>query len=601
MSVPKHNSIAQFLNLLKSKGETKQRKTINKSAPKVARNDEHHRELAPAIVNDDSSFPGEYYTPRPTPKTFVVGEVRKVSTSGDFHCFSNVNCGNVVSSPVLPSGSNPTSVESYHAHSPAIDHPKSRSNRNSGPNGCTCLEVPLTNGVNRSTAGPHPLRPNWNLLLGQQNPDSPYLQRQYFRVPYLADAKGTFGAPDEVLYHVPEIDPHAFEIYKTYARTGRIGFKYPETIKPEHLWIATWPLMNAFILGCIIEEPDFADRVIDTLVGKLTPDVSPDVETVNHLFEGDRKGIPEILKKLVVDWFVSAQERASQVIEASRYPASFQSLALQVTLRRLFRRPRTKVPSSCTYHTHGTKEPCYKTKLTLVDILKERKLAGAREESKRDAEIVAANIAQNGIKSIDWEQRRADAHQALRIKTEVSWIGVRRPVDRKHENQSLASKDAEAHNNPDSGQASHEQQKPLMTNGMTSDRSLTSTPNGSPVQSNGGLPNGSVATAVLHTESFAHDRHAPDPVELEGNSIANRSQLTNPDWSHRSSLDQILYSRNQSVTKMVGIEGVNGTGTSVYLTNDSASATSSNTDEAISEYERYKRCPGAYPESNCGA
>lgn len=41
-----------------------------------------------------------------------------------------------------------------------------------------------------------------------------------------------------------------------YTDTGKIGFRCPSDVNNKYLWIACWPLMNAHILGCVIDEPE---------------------------------------------------------------------------------------------------------------------------------------------------------------------------------------------------------------------------------------------------------------------------------------------------------------------------------------------------------
>lgn len=175
--------------------------------------------------------------------------------------------------------------------------------------------------------------------------------------------------------------------------------------------------MNAHILGCIIEEFAFADRVMDTMSEKLTLANAPDLETVEHLFDDSRKGIPAVLKVFVVDHFIYAQQRSCNILETSNHPALFKETALQAALRHLAYDRSTTVRTGCEYHVHGDKEACYKTRLTPANTLKEQRLAAARENSARDAEFVAVNALQNSVKSVDWEHRRASANQALRIET----------------------------------------------------------------------------------------------------------------------------------------------------------------------------------------
>jgi len=48
---------------------------------------------------------------------------------------------------------------------------------------------------------------------------------------------------------------------------------------------------------------------------------------------------------------------------------------------------------------------CYKTNLASVNVFKERKLADAYEFPRSNTETVTANIVQDSINTIDWEQR----------------------------------------------------------------------------------------------------------------------------------------------------------------------------------------------------
>lgn len=68
---------------------------------------------------------------------------------------------------------------------------------------------------------------------------------------------------------------------------------------------------------------------------------------------------------------------------------------------------------------------CYKTRVTPVNTLKEERLAAARENSARDTKFVTTHALQNGVKSVDWEQRRAAARPALRIDTDQAWTSSR--------------------------------------------------------------------------------------------------------------------------------------------------------------------------------
>ncbi|KAL1607557.1 hypothetical protein SLS59_002525 [Nothophoma quercina] len=118
----------------------------------------------------------------------------------------------------------------------------------------------------------------------------------------------------DTLHHLSELDPQAFELYKIYLLSNKIAFRYLEDISPGYAWVACWPLMNAHILGCIIGEPDFADRAMDTLVETLTAGICPDSDTIEHLFNNGKEGIPEMLKLFAINRFIEAQQQSHDSI-----------------------------------------------------------------------------------------------------------------------------------------------------------------------------------------------------------------------------------------------------------------------------------------------
>lgn len=99
------------------------------------------------------------------------------------------------------------------------------------------VELTLGAGAIRMSAHAHPqsngdnggtrLQPTFELLLGEQDPTSPYLTRNYFSEPNVADARDRTGFAEDVLQHISELDPQAFEVYKLYTNTGKIGFRCP--------------------------------------------------------------------------------------------------------------------------------------------------------------------------------------------------------------------------------------------------------------------------------------------------------------------------------------------------------------------------------------
>ncbi|KAJ4983356.1 hypothetical protein SVAN01_11141 [Stagonosporopsis vannaccii] len=204
---------------------------------------------------------------------------------------------------------------------------------------------------------------------------------------------------------------------------------------------------------------------------------TPRFKTVKHLFDNDKNDVPKTLRRFAVARFTDAPQRSSDILQALRT------------------------------------QTCYKTGSTQVDTLKKGKLADTREVSRRDAKVVQANTPQNSIRIIDWEQRRADGHRALRVETGRSW------VDRDYENhgstleEGREVKGMNAHSCCKSGGAPLEQENASLTNGTTLNRGHAGTPNTLSVRNNDVGSNSSVATNVLHTRLPGHNTHASNPAE----------------------------------------------------------------------------------------
>ncbi|KAF1363834.1 hypothetical protein EJ07DRAFT_151921 [Lizonia empirigonia] len=418
-------------NGLKSKGNT-----IKKSAHLAQSRDGQHRcDRSDLETGDkDHIFPLGYYTPRPSPRGFVVREVRKVSS-----CKSPSECGTNQISAVDP---NFGSIGTHHAAVPyPISACSSQISTSSAPSPDSSVKKvshisPLIRqstdnsklNVKGAKANTHS-RPAFNMLLGQQDPASSYFTRRYFRLAGLPASRNALDVSKNRIHCMSALDPHAFELFKLYTQTSKVAFNVPEDVVKEHLWMACWPLLNAHILGCTIEEPDFSDKVMDAIVYRLAPGTCPDVETITHLFTKDWEGVSHALRQFVIDRFIDAPELDREHLAVSDIPTSFSQLALQTALRCPSRASNAAVLSGCKYHIHGTKEACYKTGITPANALKEQKLAETREMSAKDAKVVVADVINNGVKSIDWAERRADANRTLRAETGRTWVGFERLED----------------------------------------------------------------------------------------------------------------------------------------------------------------------------
>ncbi|KAF3053692.1 hypothetical protein E8E11_011341 [Didymella keratinophila] len=407
MSTQRHSPTSRFFRFLKIKTEpgSKDNNTIKKAAPEAQIDESTQDEQVIAPSDDAVNFPREYYKPRPVSQSFVVGEVRKVSNNGSPPDSIKAR-GQVPKTVVATQVEDPADTRNAPGFTANPKKSLTTAARADAPvklisgKAATSTSVhaqPVLDGVN----GERRPQPTVDLLLGQQDPISPYFTRRYFSEPYVAAARDASKPPRDILHHISELDSQAFEVYKMYTNTGKIGFMCPVDAKNKYLWIACWPLMNTHILGCIIEEPAFADRVIDTLSDKLPLSLAPDVKTLEHLFDSSRMRIPDVLKLFVAVRFVDAQQRSHVILDTSAYPETFEEAALQSTLRHLAHSRNTAAGPGCAYHTHRDKEACYKTRVTPVNTLEEEQLAAAREKSARDAEFVTANALQSSVQSVD--------------------------------------------------------------------------------------------------------------------------------------------------------------------------------------------------------
>lgn len=613
MSTPCQSPTTRFLRFLKIKTESSIKgNTIKKTTLGAQIGAFTQAKPVPQSTNKDNYFPREYYKPRPIPKSFTVGEVRKVSGDG-----SPMEARHEVVDSAAATQSQSTvkttSVESTAActEKPAIT--SVRSQPSEGPVSASLVAQSST--VSGVTSSERPPRPTFDLLLGQQDPDSPYLTRRYFSETFIADADHAYEPPDDILHLIPELDPQAFDLFEIYTHTGRLSIRCPSASKADHIWITCWPLINAHILGCIIDEPAFADRVIDTLVEKITPGIAPDLETIQHLFDSDRKNIPKTLRTFVVDRFIVAQQWSVTLLDTSRYPVLFTDLVLQSTLRRLSRHESTAVFQGCRYHIHGDGEVCYKKKLTL-NILKEQRLAAARETSARDLAFATANALQNGVKSIDWEQCKLDSSHILRANHESTWPGFQHPENGKPGIESnrdnappgdvnsvqFTDRASDGNNVIESTNRTSPTYDRLKTSGSSQVSQSRSSEShhiaAAPLSKrmNGNiLPYKSSTSPMVVLGNLQH----PSPLaELDGSSI-NAPQQTELAFNYKPSVERMRVSTSQSAIGLV----TNGMDRSSNGTRNSflgESAPGRRVGELTTEYERCVGCPGAYPDSDVG-
>ncbi|OAL01810.1 hypothetical protein IQ06DRAFT_201388, partial [Phaeosphaeriaceae sp. SRC1lsM3a] len=264
------------------------------------------------------------------------------------------------------------------------------------------------------------------LVLGKQDSSSSYFTRRCIILPELANPSffrpnmPTTSTLDRLDMMVPDLDPHAFELYQIWLHTGVISprCQIPYDMTPESghrcLWRTYWPLFNAHILGCRIDTPNFADEVMDLLEDKLSGSSSPDIDTIQHLFTKEGDTIPKVLRDFVADQYVDANVRGLADIDTTMLPLSFLRLTLERTFLRLSKTPTTYA-SGCRYHTHATPELCYKQSIPPQDLRRKERLELERQKASNDAKEVMRVVKNNGVKTVDWEERRAEAIRAMTL------------------------------------------------------------------------------------------------------------------------------------------------------------------------------------------
>ncbi|KAF9701134.1 hypothetical protein EKO04_000118 [Ascochyta lentis] len=562
----------RILKFLRRRKEFRTKSTTIKKAALVAQAtiaQDTYDKKAPESRIDDAIFSLEHYTPRPSPKTFVVGEVREMPNDNRPLRFSRSNHRETDHKVAITakSGANTEARHDQHVNLPIL-FAESPSKIPDTDSSFTSINTKDSKTLANNVSAASRTRPAFKLLLGRQDPASPYFTRRYFHFSDLAAPHSPLDASNDTLHHISEFDPQAFEMYKIYLHTGRIPHAHTNNVDKFHLWMAYWPLMNAHSLGYIVEEPGFADRVMDVLAERLRPGTCPDVETIIHLFGENREGVSDALRQFIVDRFIDALETDRQFLNKFNMPASFSQTALRTTLQRLDGKLPV-VQSGCEYHTHGTEEACYKTKITPAEALKEKKLAEARELSAKDAESAVANIIQNGVKSIDWERHRADANRKMREKTGRTWVGFKRLEDAPSvEGADTVEQDLErlkggTSSNHTSNQAKECHERVASINGTKNTFGLTRKPNDLPVSRRQDLGKGPAVTLL---PIIRHNSKTPG-------------------------LETTVF-HSKSTGENVHIFAAELPGSTVHECPHSTDI------EVIKYHERVVNCPGAYPESN---
>jgi hypothetical protein len=250
------------------------------------------------------------------------------------------------------------------------------------------LEIPAFTTSAGSTHGPmiHPsIHPPFELpcneappirylefLVGTQDPNSRYKTQRLFRVraslikdskvlsKYKSYAPSLLGNEHDPVYHLPDVDSQAFDLYLSYQPIGPYS-QSPAKPKEKASWQEYWPLMNAHILATTIEDAGFADFIIDELAGKFDSERGADNDTIKRVFNA--LGISPELRQLLVDHGMSkVDELLAHGLQD--LPMNLLNIIPHVALRigNVGDAPQSE---GCKYHTHGLNAECYKRRISM--------------------------------------------------------------------------------------------------------------------------------------------------------------------------------------------------------------------------------------------
>lgn len=275
------------------------------------------------------------------------------------------------------------------------------------------------------TADDEPQLPMSELILGRQDPSSSYFTQRHIIIPTAAIPsadRAKMSIEDISISTLPDLDPYAFEIYQIWLYSGTISSRcqlpFGSDTQKNHsqMWSICWPLLNAHILGCKIDAPNFADQVMDLLEKQLSGSSTRDIDIIKHLFtKGDE--MPRALKAFVADKYIDGRIGGLSDVDINTLPPAFLRLTLQRALIRLSDTAPTSSASSCKYHTHATPESCYKQNIPPHELRRQQRLHLDRQKSSNDAQEVMRNFQENDIKTVDWEERKAKALRATTLQT----------------------------------------------------------------------------------------------------------------------------------------------------------------------------------------
>jgi hypothetical protein len=285
-----------------------------------------------------------------------------------------------------------------------------------------------------------------NILVGHHDPSSEYFTQRFVqtspsRFPLLAHILGrdlpstsTKGNGDR-FRTLEDVDPHAFQMYEIWLHTGVLPSgnqsacfdkSAPDAV---HTWRACWPLMNAHILGFKIGAYRFADHVMDVLNHRIGG-ICADVDTITHIFSTDKEKIPEVLRRFVVDRCIQSGVEGMKTLKMTELPPTFVHLMVSSAVLRLEPHRSEGPVNACMYHMHGN-SICSTELVHPADKERAERHEAERAKTGTDAEDAAKNALENGVRTVGWQKRRAEAIQSHAEQTKLRWSGFSRPGDQR--------------------------------------------------------------------------------------------------------------------------------------------------------------------------
>jgi len=173
---------------------------------------------------------------------------------------------------------------------------------------------------------------------------------------------------------LPNDTPEVFSVYKHWLYSHAIFSQMTEAQNKKQSWKEFTLLSDTYMFGEKIQDSDFKDAVLDSLIEKAMEEVQYPSHILPAIYEGTQDGSP--LRRFMVDFF--AWHGYGGLLTGKNLNGDFGNPELRGDLLRALLAVRDENPSlswtemmkyapyvagTCTYHDHNASEtPCYKTK-----------------------------------------------------------------------------------------------------------------------------------------------------------------------------------------------------------------------------------------------